>query len=329
VGAELAALIIPPELREAHRTALARHLATGEDRILNRRLELTGMRADGSTFPVELTVTKLGGPDGAAPMFAGFVRDITERRRSRDELTRLLEREHETARTLQRALLPEALPDIPGHELAVRYVPGTQGNLAGGDWYDAFALPDGRFGVVIGDIVGRGIPAAATMGRLRNALRAYAIDGAPPVEVVTRVHRLSDAFDDVPFATLLYLLLDATSGEGHYASAGHLPPLLVPAGGPAAYASRRPGPPLGAPADDGWPEERLVLSPGSTLILYTDGLVEESGRPLGDGLAELARAAGREAESVEALTDQILADLAPGRSRPDDIALLTLRATGV
>ena len=166
------------------------------------------------------------------------------------------------------------------------------------------------------------------MGRLRNALRAYAIDGGPPAEVVARVHRLSDAFDDVPFATLLHLLLDATSGEGRTP-----PPATSTAGG----AARRPGgvrvaaarASAGGSGPDGWPEERLVLGPGSTLVLYTDGLVEEPGRPLGDGLAELARSAGREAEGVEALTDRILADLAQGRSRPDDIALLTLRSTGV
>jgi PAS domain S-box-containing protein len=328
VGAQLAELIIPPGLRDAHRAALQRHLDTGEHRILNRRLELTGMRADRSTFPVELTVTKIAGRDGTRPMFAGFVRDITERRRSRDELTRLLEREHETARTLQRALLPEALPEIPGHELAVRYVPGTQGSVAGGDWYDAFALPDGRFGVVIGDIVGRGIPAAATMGRLRNALRAYAIDGAPPGQVLGSVHRLVEAFEDVPFATLLYLLLDTSSGVGRFAAAGHPPPLVVPAEGEAAYAKLKPGPPLGAPAGDGWPEEQLVLGAGCALVLYTDGLVEGPGRPLIAGLAELARAAGDGTEGVEALTDRILAELDAGRNRPDDIALLTLRATG-
>jgi len=326
VGAELAELIIPPDLRDAHRAALARHLATGEARILNRRLELTGMRADGSTFPAELTVTRLGEAGRAAPMFAGFIRDITERQRSRDELARLLEREHETARTLQRALLPESLPDIPGHDLAVRYVAGTQGSVAGGDWYDAFALPDGRFGFVIGDIVGRGIPAAATMGRLRNALRAYAIDGAAPDEVVGRVHRLTDAFEDVSFATFLYLLLDASSGEARYAAAGHPPPLVVPARGEAAYAWLRPGPPLGAPAVAGWPEERLVLEAGSTLVLYTDGLVEAPGRPIGEGLAELARAARAGSGGVEALTDRILTSLAVDRGWPDDIALLTLRS---
>jgi PAS domain S-box-containing protein len=327
LGRELADLIIPPDLRAAHRAALVRHLATGEPRILNRRLELTGMRADGSLFPVELTVTRIAGADGTAPMFAGFVRDITERRRSREELTRLLEREHETARTLQLALLPSALPDIPGHELAVRYVPGTQGSVAGGDWYDAFALPDGRFGVVIGDIVGRGIPAAATMGRLRNALRAYAIDGAAPGDVLARVHRLSDAFEELPFATLLYLVLDAATGEGRFAAAGHLPPLLVTPDAGAAYVPLRPGPPLGAPAAGGWPEARLVLEPGSLLVLYTDGLVEEPERPLTQGLQELARAAERQAGGLEALTDGILADVGAGRSRPDDIALLSLRST--
>jgi hypothetical protein len=115
----------------------------------------------------------------------------------------------------------------------VRYVTGTQGSLAAATGTTPFALPDGRFGFVIGDVVGRGIPAAATMGRLRNALRAYAIDGAAPDEVVALVHRLTDAFEDVPFATLLYVLLDASSGEARYAAAGH------PAAADRARARRR------------------------------------------------------------------------------------------
>jgi serine phosphatase RsbU (regulator of sigma subunit) len=205
-------------------------------------------------------------------------------------------------------------------------VAGTQGSVAGGDWYDAFALPDGRFGVVIGDIVGRGIRAAATMGRLRNALRAYAIDGDAPTDVLLRLHRLTEAFDDVPFATVLYLMLDASTGEGRLATAGHLPPLLVGPGGDAGYASLCPGPPLGAPAAGGWPEARLLLEPGALLVLYTDGLVEEPGRPLADGLAQLARAATRLDGDIEAVTDGILADLTEGRTRPDDIAVLSLRS---
>jgi PAS domain S-box-containing protein len=326
VGRELATLIIPPELREAHRAALARQRETGEGRILGRRLELTGMRKDGSTFPAELTVTRIG--EGYELMFAGFVRDITERQRSRQELTRLLQREHATADTLQRALLPAALPDIPRHELAVRYLPGEQGDVAGGDWYDAFPLPEGRYGLVIGDIVGHGIAAAATMGRLRNALRAYAVYAAGPAEVLDRLHGMAEAFGDVPFATLLYLVLDPAREEARYASAGHLLPLIAGAGAEPRYLAGRPGPPIGAPPPASWPEHRVAWPRDALLVLFTDGLVEGPDRPVNDGLAELARVAGGTAESLEELTDRVLHELTAGRDRLDDIALLSLRRVG-
>ncbi len=323
VGRELAELIIPPDLRAAHRAALARHLETGESRILGRRLELSGLRKDGSAFPVELTVTRIG--QGDELMFAGFLRDITERQRSRRELTQLLEREHETADTLQRALLPSSLPDIAGHELAVRYVPGAKGDVAGGDWYDAFALPGGRYGLVIGDIVGHGIAAAATMGKIRNALRAYAVYAARPAEALTRLHGMAEAYDDVPFATLLYLVLDPAAQEARYASAGHLPPLFVGPDGRPGYLSGRPGPPGGGPAPGSWPERRVAWPRGALLVLFTDGLVEDPGRPLSDGLAALARAAGGAAATLEELTDRMLDALTAGRERLDDIALVSLR----
>src|SRR3954451_19500858 len=128
--------------------------------------------------------------------------------------SRLYAREHAAAETLQRALLPAALPDIPGHELVVRYAPSDSRDHVGGDWYDASALRDGRFGIVVGDVGGRGMAAAATMGEIRHALHAYALKGAAPAEVMDDVHALVDASaGTMPFATAVYVALDPASGE--------------------------------------------------------------------------------------------------------------------
>jgi len=240
---------------------------------------------------------------------------------------RLFEREHRAAETLQRALLPDSLPSIPDHQLTVRYLPGAEGTEVGGDWYDAFALPDGRFGLAIGDIVGRGIPAAAMMGQVRTALRAYAIYAAQPAEVVDRLYGMTEAFGDVPFATLMYLVLDPATGEGCYASAGHLPPLVIPAAGRAAYAGSLGTPPLGSMQPATSPQAGIQLERGATLLLFSDGLVEDPPRPLDDGLDALAAAATAPSGELEALADGIIARMSGDRSRPDDIALLALRRT--
>jgi PAS domain S-box-containing protein len=237
---------------------------------------------------------------------------------------RLFDREHRTAETLQRALLPSSLPDIPGYAVAVRYLPGTQGDAAAGDFYDAFALPGGSFGIVIGDIVGRGIPAAATMGLVRNALRAYAVFSNGPAEVLQRLYGMIDAYGDVPFATVLYLVFDPATGRATYATAGHLPPLLVGAGR-SEYVTGPPCPPLGSPTPATCAEHAVELAPGTTLVLYTDGLVEDPGKPLDEGLRQLARAAERPAADLEALADHIVADHTALGVRPDDIALLILK----
>jgi serine phosphatase RsbU (regulator of sigma subunit) len=236
---------------------------------------------------------------------------------------RLFAREHATAATLQRALLPATLPELPAHELVVRYVPGDAHDHAGGDWYDAFKLPDGRFGIVIGDVGGRGMAAAATMGQIRNALRAYALKGAGPCEVIDDLHALVAASAGaITFVTVVYVVLDPRTGEGELASAGHLPALIAGRG----YVEAPRCPPLGfsgaAPCTLG----RFTLAAGETLWLFTDGLIESRRRPLDDGLDALAKTAGDAVGTVEEIADRLLAELPP--SRDDDIALLGLRRVG-
>jgi PAS domain S-box-containing protein len=235
---------------------------------------------------------------------------------------RLYAREHATAETLQRSLLPPRLPDVPGYRLIARYVASDARDHVGGDWYDAFALPGGRLGIAIGDVGGRGIAAAATMGQLRNALRAYALKGERPAEVIDDLHALVDASDgEIAFATLLYIELDPATGEGELAVAGHLPPLVVEAGGAAAYIGIARCPPLGASGAPPCTSTRFTIPPGATMWLYTDGLVESRRQPIDTGMAALADAAIRGGD-LDAVADALLAAL-PG-AREDDVALLGL-----
>jgi serine phosphatase RsbU (regulator of sigma subunit) len=236
---------------------------------------------------------------------------------------RLFAREHATAATLQRALLPATLPHLPGHELAVRYVPGDAHDRAGGDWYDAFRLPDGRFGIVIGDVGGRGMAAAATMGQIRNALRAYALKGGGPCEVIDDLHTLVAASEGaITFVTVIYVVLDPLTGEGEIAGAGHLPALIAGRG----YVAAPRCPPLGFSGAPPCELARFTLAPGETLWLFTDGLVESRRRPLDAGLELLAQKAGDATGSLEEIADRLLVELPA--SRDDDIALLGLRRVG-
>jgi serine phosphatase RsbU (regulator of sigma subunit) len=149
----------------------------------------------------------------------GTVQDVTEARKA--------EREHRIAETLQRGLLPDRLPDVPGIGLAARYVPAGAEMAVGGDWYDVVELPSGHIGLAIGDVAGHGPRAASTMGQLRMALRAYALEESSPAEVVSRLDRLVSRLLVSEIVTLVYLVLDLDSGMVRFANAGHPPPLVV------------------------------------------------------------------------------------------------------
>jgi serine phosphatase RsbU (regulator of sigma subunit)/PAS domain-containing protein len=236
---------------------------------------------------------------------------------------RLYDREHRTAETLQRALLPPTLPRIAGHEIAARYLPGREGDHVGGDWYDAFPLPDGRFGIAIGDIGGRGITAAALMGQIRNGLRAYALKASGPGAALADLRAMGDQLDELVFATLTYLVYDPATGEAVLASAGHLPTLVLDGTGGARFTDAPRCPPLGAGTDAPCTEHTFTLEPGGALVLYTDGLVESRTRSLDAGLERLVEVARRTPDDVQRLADEIVEALP--EQRQDDIALLALR----
>jgi serine phosphatase RsbU (regulator of sigma subunit)/anti-sigma regulatory factor (Ser/Thr protein kinase) len=234
-----------------------------------------------------------------------------------------VEVERSVTATLQHSLLRERLPEIPGMTFSARYLPGSAEAEIGGDWYDVIPLRDGKAGVAIGDVVGRGIGAAARMAHLQSAVRAYALEGLRPSVVLERTDAFAQELERRGMATMLYAVLDPEAGTLRFASAGHPPPLILTPAGEAVYAEGRPGSPLGTVTFPSYEENVVALEPGSTVLLYTDGLVERATVPLSDGLDALAEAAAGlhdPGELCRALPGQVL----EGRSA-DDIALLATR----
>ncbi|MCW2667173.1 MAG: hypothetical protein JWN57_2135 [Frankiales bacterium] len=240
--------------------------------------------------------------------------------------------ERQTAVTLQRSLLPRNLPHLPGLRLAHRYLPGTVGAAVGGDWYDVLPLPGGLVGLVIGDVMGRGVEAAAVMGQLRAALRAYAMVEPSPAAVLGLLDAAVGSLEQTAITTCLYGVFDPQTRLLRLASAGHLPPLIVHAEGGGSYVELEPGPPLGVAWDEP-PETEVEVPEGAVLLLYTDGLVEGRHQPVEEGMLALRNAVAPPPEQdVEQLCDRVLR--ATGRDgRPDDdSALLAIgtdrRSTG-
>jgi anti-sigma regulatory factor (Ser/Thr protein kinase)/putative methionine-R-sulfoxide reductase with GAF domain len=238
---------------------------------------------------------------------------------------RLYERQRGLAEEMQRSLFPRPLPGFPGVALAARYLPAAAAPL-GGDWYDAFLLPTGSLGLVIGDVVGRGFRAAALMAQLRSALRAYAIDGHTPPELMTKINTLLRRIDPGASATLLFLEYDSDTGEARLASAGHPPPLLAGQGESARFAEVPPSVPLGVMANPSYVQTTLEIEPPTRLLLYTDGLIERADEPLEDGLERLRAAAHGEHGDRAAYCDHLLAALLPDGANDDDAALLVMDA---
>ncbi|HTN22990.1 MAG TPA: SpoIIE family protein phosphatase [Solirubrobacteraceae bacterium] len=243
--------------------------------------------------------------------------------------TRLYERERHIAQELQHSLLPKSLPVIPGVALAARYVPGDDGVSVGGDWYDAVALPGGRVAIAIGDVVGRGIGAATTMGQMRSALRAILTQGDHTGAMADRLNRftLGLGVGEAVMTTVMLAIFEPTSGRLRYTNAGHPPGLLVAPDGSASYLAAPASVPMGVLDAPRYPEHELQLARGTSLVLYTDGLVEEPSEVLDVGLARLLTAASRVEPDVEALCEVLLErGLPPSVRHPDDVTLLVLRA---
>lgn len=255
---------------------------------------------------------------------------------------RLYQHQQEVALTLQHSLLPDQLPTVPGLDVAARYLAATEGGQVGGDWYDLLPLPTGRVAVVIGDVMGRGVAAAALMGQVRAALRAYAGQDLPPAEVLTHADELVRGLADETIVTCVYGVYDPREQALVLCNAGHVPPLLLDIEGTDAAdtvdatasptridATASPtridasGPPLGAAWSEPYRHTTVHLPAGRMLALYTDGLVESHETDLDTGIDSLVQELHRAPRELEAACDAVVTRLAPRGT--DDTALLLLR----
>ena len=239
---------------------------------------------------------------------------------------RLYEREHAIAEALQRSLLPVDLPEVPGIETAARYFPAGHGSQVGGDWYDLVLQPDGRLLAIIGDVAGRGIAAASTMGQLRSALRAYAFDGHSPGSLLGRLNAFHTGLRPRGMSTVLLVSVDPEGRDVRYAKAGHPPALLIDPAGESHWLDEATGPLLGAIDEFSYPEGTVTLEKGSRLVLYTDGLVEHRGESIDRGFERLRAAAADAPDDLEAFCDHLAEHTPADPAVDDDVTLLVLRA---
>ncbi|MFF3209617.1 SpoIIE family protein phosphatase [Streptomyces sp. NPDC002886] len=239
----------------------------------------------------------------------------------------LLEQEHDLAEGLQQAMLPRRIPSVPGAEIAVRYRSAKMGQDIGGDWYDVIPLPGGRVGAVIGDVQGHDTHAAAVMGQLRIVLRAYAAEGHSPATVMARASVFLHELDTDRFATCTYAEADLSTGVLQLVRAGHIDPLLRTRDGDCERLALEGGMPLGLSAEFGlleYPVTTVELGPGETLLMCTDGLVEQPGADLDDGVRLLTSLVRTGPADLALLADR-LCEVVDDRGGADDMALLLLR----
>jgi serine phosphatase RsbU (regulator of sigma subunit)/anti-sigma regulatory factor (Ser/Thr protein kinase) len=258
-----------------------------------------------------------------------FLESLVEQAAQALDRARHFESERTIAETLQQSVLPATLPEVPGVQLAASYLPGTAQLDVGGDWFDAITLPDGRLGLVVGDVVGKGVHAAASMGQLRNALRAFSLDRMKPSAVMARLNRLAEEVLDTTFATVVYVVVDPVAQVCRFTSAGHPPPVLVHADGRVELLEGGRGVPLGALVSAEYRQDLVELPSGAVVVMYTDGLVERRGSSIDDGLDRLCEAARTGPRDPEKLVDHLVEQLFGSDEREDDVAVLAMRVFAV
>ncbi|GGT66584.1 ATP-binding SpoIIE family protein phosphatase [Streptomyces coeruleorubidus] len=310
---ELAALGLFPLLDQVQRS--------GKPRTVKSRKAPDGRSYTFTCTPVAQGDGK-GGSDGRGVLV--FATDVTDHAEAAERLRASERRQRETAVTLQRSLLPQELEEPDDLRVAATYHPGGTEAAVGGDWYDVITLGGGRTALVIGDVMGRGVRAAAVMGQLRTAVRAYARLDLPPHEVLQLLDGLAAEIDANQIATCAYAVHDPNEGKLVYASAGHLPILVRDENGTVLRADEPTGPPLGT---GGWMHSSgsIPLSPGSTAVLYTDGLVERRDADLDEGIAALERALAGATGTPQVVCDRLVRSAGVTPDHDDDVAVLVLQ----
>ncbi|MET9777865.1 SpoIIE family protein phosphatase [Streptomyces sp. NPDC006367] len=299
-----------------------------------RMFEATGIRS-AAIVPLKgtrevlgaLTLGRADRPGDFSATDLPLIEDIARRAGLALDNARLYQRQRAVAETMQKHLLPQ-MPRVPGLQMAVRYLPAPDASQVGGDWYDAFTLSDGATALAVGDVVGHDLEAAAGMAQLRNMLRAYAwSQQKPPSRIVERLDEAIMPITDVSMATLVLARVIRTDNglwQLTWTNAGHPPPLLVTRDGLTDYLTEGHSLLLGTGLGASRPDATVMLPPGSTLLLYTDGLVEAPGRTLDEGLGRLRQhAAALAHRPLPSFADQLLRRVQPPGL--DDVALLALR----
>lgn len=293
-------------------------LRSGRPRTLKSRRVQRTTRTGYYTF----TCTPLAADEETGVLL--FAADVTDQAEAAERLRASERRQREAAVTLQRSLLPQELEQPDDLRVAATYQPGVTDAAVGGDWYDVITLGAGRTALVIGDVMGRGVRAAAVMGQLRTAVRAYARLDLPPHEVLQLLDGLAAEIDASQIATCVYAVHDPNEGRLSYASAGHLPILVRDADGVVHRAADPTGPPLGT---GGWlhTSGSVPLGDGATAALYTDGLVERRDADIDDGIATLERAFAGATGAPDVICDRLLRSMGITTEHDDDVAVLVIQ----
>ncbi|MEU2245983.1 SpoIIE family protein phosphatase [Streptomyces sp. NPDC019224] len=280
--------------------------------------------ADGRSYTVTCTPVRPGKEKDRDNGVLVYAADVTDHAEAAERLRTSEGRHRETAVTLQRSLLPQDLEQPDDLRIAATYQPGGTDAAVGGDWYDVITLGAGRTALVIGDVMGRGVRAAAVMGQLRTAVRAYARLDLPPHEVLQLLDGLAAEIDASQIATCAYAVHDPNEGLLVYASAGHLPILVRDEDGTVRRAGDPIGPPLGT---GGWlhTSGTIPLPPGSTAVLYTDGLVERRSEDIDEGVAALERALAGAKGAPHVVCDRLMRSLNVTAEHDDDVAVLVVQ----
>ncbi len=261
---------------------------------------------------------------------------LTQRRRGAEELAgrlevtaneneRLYAEQRGIAQTLQHALLPDRLPELPGIQASARYEAGEEGVEIGGDWYDVIDLDGRRLLLVVGDVSGHGLRAATTMAALRYAIRAYAAQNDGPAEILTKISRLVNVSESGQLATVLCATVDTQARQLSLTSAGHLPPLLL-SNGDSRYLEAEIGLPIGVQEGIVYRSTTVTVPPEATVVAFTDGLVETRGENLDRGLERLRAAASSHDVGLPELLGRLVSEMGNGHSQ-DDIAIVGVRWT--